>query len=299
MTEYTMTNSILFDGSDDQVTLGVNTNAPADDTIKPINGGLSIAIWVKLDPDSLTDEANGPYGNNGRYEILDATVNGGFSMFFSNGRFSCGVSLKDGDGNIQNLSPLMGHRIAAIQTGSQTRYLYKTSGWHFLVMTWDGNKVFKVHIDGGTNQQGTGVTFGSDVLTHTADDPSGNNALGENKWFINYDTNSNRHLSDIFIGHSETSGNPWEGYIGDFAIWNSTLTNTEIETLYNLHTPVDMSTTQPTKQQGYWRTNAGTGTSIVDVTGNVGASATLVNGPTWSTETPPGDEEKILEGNYV
>ena len=76
-----------------------------------------------------------------------------------------------------------------------------------------------------------------------------------------------------------------EGLMDDVAIFNSALSASDITAIYNNGTPNHIGSFNPV---GWWRmgdNNSGTGTTITDQ-GSGGNDATLVNGPTFSTDTP-------------
>ena len=319
--DYYSTNSILLDGTDDHITLGGDGDVPANGTIKPVTGGLTMAAWVKYDPETPENAAKGPYGDTSSHNIINVTKGGGYGLSFSNLQFYALVQLRDGDGNLANLQISAGesggHYNLLTNPTSGTdynKYLYKENGWHFVVVTWDGNKVIKMYIDGGTSQQGdtsgSGSTnFGSHVQTGASiDDPSGNNPDGDNKWYMLWSTTSTSVTNTWGQDHGalvgsnlaadgSSSGNIFEGNIGDIGIWDVALTNSEIEALYNNHRPVDMSTTQTGNLQGYWRADTGSGTALTEVVGDIGSNGVLVNGPTWSVDTPYNEPNATI-GNY-
>ena len=90
------------------------------------------------------------------------------------------------------------------------------------------------------------------------------------------------------IGEEATGGyNPYHGKIDELAIWaGTTLTSGDAVTLYNGGTPTDLSTFS-TPPSNWWRmgdNNGGTGTALSDAIGS--ASATLINGTTYTTDVP-------------
>jgi len=86
----------------------------------------------------------------------------------------------------------------------------------------------------------------------------------------------------------------FDGKIDEVAIWDKELTSSEIATLYNSGTPLDLSTnvgnySSSGDLHSWWRFEdnsvSGSGGTIVDSSGNSN-SATTVNGPTFSSTTP-------------
>ena len=72
------------------------------------------------------------------------------------------------------------------------------------------------------------------------------------------------------------------GNIEEFAIFTGDITS-RASTYYNNGEPFDLS--GESKLYSYWRMEEGTGTSVADGATNSNAG-TLVNGPTWDTDTP-------------
>lgn len=291
---------LLFDGSDDYALAGISGNDPADGTIKPLTGGLTVAAWVKLD----IDGDDNPYDSVPSLNIVGSNLNGGWRLFYQNRKFQFNVKLVDAGGNTATTVPVSNFAKLKAPTGGTdyARYLYKSDGWHFVVGTWDGNRVKQIYVDGGRDQAGD--TDGSSATNFGSQpEDSGSKkteaAASSGTWFILYDTTSDRDEIDVIIGATPNytaatnvtvgSGNFWEGNIGDVAVWDKELTSAEITTLYNLHVPIDMSTIQKANLQGYWKAEEGTGTVLTDSSGNVGANGALYNDVAWSTTVPSLD----------
>jgi len=81
--------------------------------------------------------------------------------------------------------------------------------------------------------------------------------------------------------------NEFTGKLDEVAVWSGTmLTPSEVNDLYNGGTPTDLSTFS-TPPSNWWRmgdNNGGTGTVLSDAIGS--ASATLINGTSYSTDVP-------------
>tara|TARA_R100000654_G_scaffold74500_1_gene109040 strand:- start:11632 stop:12636 length:1005 start_codon:yes stop_codon:yes gene_type:complete len=317
---YEMTGSVQYDGNDDFAGLGVNGDVPADGTIKMLHGGLTVAAWFKLD---VSTSSGGPYNATTNHMIVSCAANGGWFLQFTNKRVQFGVKLTDGAGNFSAINPTTEFAMGREPTSATDfkRYLYRSDGWHLAVGTWDGNRIKQIFLDGGRSVAGdkngtsstnfgsapeiTSTSTGTDKSHTTAPSPSGNNALGENKWFVKYDeVNLNSHRVDVLIGASPrfnigtglttNIGSEFEGFVGDVAIWDKALTDTQINTIYNNHRPMDMSIIESANLRGYWKANDAAGTSIAATVGN---NATLSNGPTITTITPSLDVTG-LGGNY-
>jgi hypothetical protein len=93
---------------------------------------------------------------------------------------------------------------------------------------------------------------------------------------------------ELYVGESKTGQyNPFLGNIDEFAIFpNTVLSASDATALYNGGTPTDLSTFS-TPPSNWWRmgdNNGGTGTALSDAIGS--ASATLLNGTTYTTDVP-------------
>jgi len=126
--------------------------------------------------------------------------------------------------------------------------------WYHLVITNDGSNT-KIYLDGNTTPIGTG----SDATNYVAAPLKVGSYFGNNYYF--------------------------KGKIDEFSIFSSELSSADVSSVYNNGTPDFLSSYNPV---GWWRmgdSDGGTGTTITDQ-GSGGNDATLVNGPTFSTDTP-------------
>ena len=76
-----------------------------------------------------------------------------------------------------------------------------------------------------------------------------------------------------------------QGLLDEVALWDSALTASNITAIYNSGVPNDISSLNPV---GWWRmgdNNGASGTTITDQ-GSGGNNATLLNGPTFTTDVP-------------
>ena len=79
--------------------------------------------------------------------------------------------------------------------------------------------------------------------------------------------------------------NPFNGKLDEVAVFNSSLSASDVTAIYNSGTPGDISSLSPL---GWWRmgeNDSGAGTTITDQ-GSGGNDGTLTNGPTFSTDVP-------------
>ena len=303
---YVMQKSILFDGVDDFGRFNLESVSPANGTMKPLENGLTLAAWVKLTDDE--SDGAGVYNTTATQGFFGCRKNGGFAIYYSNKRFSGAIALQDGDGNTATLIPVTAFSHARLLASNQLdKPLYKSDGWHFVVMTWDGNRVANLYVDGGRDLAGTaGSAMGSMPETSeskkTAASPGGNNPSGDNKWFIKYGDDAVDEIIGSQISYNTSltpitfpNGGYLGGYAGDFAQWNRCLTSSEVTTLYNLHKPIDMTTMHPDDITGYYRTTNTSGTNIEAV---IGTDITLGQVLSPVTEIPTLDVT-TLGGGYA
>ena len=103
--------------------------------------------------------------------------------------------------------------------------------------------------------------------------------------------NFNTAISNLFIGAETTNNgasfrNYWHGDIDEVAIWNESISQSEITALYNQGSGLDASTnsgnyTSSSNLRGYWKLNEGAGTTVYDNSAN-GKNGT-VYGASWQT----------------
>lgn len=150
-----------------------------------------------------------------------------------------------------------------------------------------------------------GLYAGSTVFAET------NNGIGDNNWhhiaatcagagndyklFIDGSvvntttapaTTSTSADATMKVGNaSSTASAYFNGLADEVAVFSSALTASNISDIYNSGEPTDISSLSPV---GWWRMgddDSGTGTTVTDQ-GSGGNNATLVNGPTFSTNVP-------------
>jgi len=294
---YAMTKSFEFDGTNDGFLANNGGSDPADGTFKSLTTSISVAVWCRLD-DGTTD----PYENTGGYFAVSCNAQGGWTIGYQNRKFFCNFPIDHGNGTDGKGEALSDFRAARNQEGSGnfSRYLHKADFWHLLVATSDMSNratetVTKLYVDGSYdqagNKNGSGSTnFGAAIEatgTNGNNQTLSNNSPGSGSITRRY--NATQQQISLAIGAKPlvTSGstglhtNHWPGYIGDVAVWeNHVLTSAEVETLYNLHNPIDMSTVQNSKLIGYWRPTNGLNDSVSGITGSlVDNGAIVVNSP--------------------
>lgn len=294
---YAMASAFDFDGTNDGfLTNTVNAQNPADGTAKSLTKSLSIAVWVRLD-----DVGGSFYDQAGQQKFISCIANGGWSVGFSNRRFDCNFGL---DNAASSLASARSRFRAAFNDNNAARYLVKDDHWHFVVATSDlenptVSTVTKIYVDGSHDQAGNtngggsgpnGENFGA--MEGNADSIQTVNAsagqtitrrykagVGDTDLVFGGNPGYNSGSSVTTVANTFTSG-----LIGDVAIWEDhVLTGAEVETLYNLHRPIDMSTVQNSKLIGYWRPTNGVNDSVS------GATGTLVDNGAIVTASPSTD----------
>ena len=298
---YAMTKAFEFDGTNDGFITGVGEGVdPANGTIKPTTNSLSVAVWLRLD-----DGTDDPYENSGQYMAVSCTANGGWNVRYNNRKFYANFAIFHGNGTTSGAGAANSDfRAARNQEGSGnfTRYLHKADFWHLVIATSDMSNratetVTKIYVDGSRdqagNKSGSGSTnFGAERLYNSGSTNSStvtlsNSSAASGSITRRYQTEQQGISLTIGGKPLVSSGstgmhtNFWTGYIGDVAVWEDhVLTAAEIETLYNLHNPIDMSTVQNGKLVGYWRPTVGLNDSISSTTGSlVDDGAVVVNAP--------------------
>ena len=119
--------------------------------------------------------------------------------------------------------------------------------------------------------------------------------------YINNDGNATASASDIgtdfqsgghILGAPNTSGSSstLTGKLDEYSIWDIVLTSDQRAAVYNMGVPIDLSTDAgdydcKDNLIGWWRFEENTGTNIAD-SSTSSNYATLVNGPTFSTDVP-------------
>ena len=302
LSEYVMTKAFEFDGTNDGFITGVGDGVdPANGTIKPTTNSISVAAWVRLD-----DSTDDPYNNGGIFDIASCSANGGWKLNYGGTKFQMFGAVYHGDGSTAGQAKALStFRAARNQeaSGNYNRYLHKADFWHLVVGTIDMSNrateiVTKVYVDGSHDQAGrtggSGSTdFGAEPLTTGVNGSSqtlSNSDAASGSMTYRYDA-AQQGISFTIGGKPLVSSgstgmhtNLWTGYIGDVAVWEDhVLTAAQIETLYNLHKPIDMSTVQSDKLVGYWRPTIGLKDSVSGTTG------TLVDDAAVVTQSPSTD----------
>ena len=164
------------------------------------------------------------------------------------------------------------NELITIRQSAQNSFAYTSpsatidTNWHHIAASWSsssattGGDGYDIYLDG--------VKVGNSAGTSTPSSPY---------------TLSSTFAIGARANGTYTSG----GLIDEVAIFDSTLSASDITSIYNSGTPNDISSLNPV---GWWRmgeNDGATGTTITDQ-GSGGNDGTLVNGPTFSTTVPLG-----------
>jgi len=129
--------------------------------------------------------------------------------------------------------------------------------WHHVALTHNGTTPI-LYVDGVAPAQA--FTISNDITT----------------WF------NSVAVTKAEVGAFSTASQWFNGKIDELAYFSTALSAAQIAAIYNSGVPADLT---PYSPSGWWRFEEGTGTSIADSSGN-GHTATLTNGPTFSTDVP-------------
>ena len=158
-------------------------------------------------------------------------------------------------------------------------YSISTGTWYNVVLTIDGSTV-KLYVNG--NQEGSTVTTAPSVYATAGDEFE----IGANPTYRPY---------------------YWDGYIDEFAVFNSTLSASDVTAIYNSGVPADLTSLSPVH---WWRMGDGTGDTddgggapasgdtigtIADQ-GSGSNNGTGTNGPAFSSNVPFSTTSAIFDG---
>ena len=138
-----------------------------------------------------------------------------------------------------------------------------TGQWYHAVITYDASKAssgIKLYLDGSRVDD---ADYASGTYTASANTTTG-----------------------LRVGGLEFNSTVSDGKIDELAIFNSTLSASDVTDIYNSGKPDSLTSYTPV---GWWRMGDGTegasGTTVYDMSTNSN-NATLVNGPTFSSSVP-------------
>ena len=270
------TGTTVADSSSNSNT-GTLTNGPTFNTDVPtFNSNFAISLDGTNDYAPISGSLSA-----GTYDFLTSTLTYTASMWFklddytqnssqvllANNYTSSNVGLQVWYDNRSGISTnaLRVNSWAGSSVSTNTGSAITDNNWHHLVVTATGaSGTLEVYLDGSS-------------LTSTS--------LGA--------TTATAPNQDLAIGGRIISGSvnsPIDGSMDEVALWSVALSASEVTDIYNSGTPTDLSTdagnySSSSSLVGWWRMEEGSGTSIADSSTNSN-TATLTNGPTFSTNTP-------------
>tara|TARA_Y100000310_G_scaffold311055_1_gene356964 strand:+ start:908 stop:1750 length:843 start_codon:yes stop_codon:yes gene_type:complete len=251
--------SIDLDGSDDYVNVGNSSDIKLTATDTSEGDGISVALWVKMDDWNDTTNAK---------PISCFEASGGWQLEWST-RLVWFLRSNSTTNKCQSA-------YKPFESASDVHF--RTSGWHLLVMTYDG-RTMKAWVDNG-------VAFSGGGSVATVDVGSDDNA-------IEYGTGNND--VDLFIGAapnplvggtSALEGGLVAGLIDDVAIWNKAIDQDAVKAIFNSGSPIELTENDGDYDYkdnlvAWWRFEEGSGTSVTDHKGT--NTGTIVNGGAYST----------------
>jgi len=228
--------SVDFDGTDDYMDFGTNTTINS-------SSAFSVSAWFNVD-----NIASFP-----TICLLKTNLTNGFVISLSN---TTGVNAIYNGVWFGSAPTGDTTQFKGFATGNSTLSATLASGWHHLVLTYDGvnpqaSSSTTVYIDGTAYASTQGVGLGS---------------------YAN-------------VNYVAKGAHMFNGLIDEFAIFDSELSSSDATDIYNSGVPASLTSYSPV---GWWRmgdNDSGTGTTITDQ-GSGGNDGTLTNGPTYSTTVP-------------
>lgn len=227
-------------------------------------GGSSFTNTQSVELDGVDD-----YVDCGNVTTLNGQTNITISLWFKQDSSVTGIQYpitKYGTGGNQLLVTYRVGGVIDVNLGgvglfrSANAINYSDGNWHNMVITYDSSR---------TNiYNRTAVSIDNVDIAHST--------------FSQSSTTITTSTANLNIGARTGYGfYEWNGKLDEVAIWNRTLTPTEITEIYNNGVPTDLSSYSP---NNWWRFE-GTGTTATD-SGTGANDGTLTNGATRSTDVP-------------
>ena len=216
----------------------------------------------------------GSFTINHWFRIADSTVSiFNFSGFFNNSNNFFRWGLHNSNGKMNYGFAADGVTVAQNNFANPTLSGDGDSGWYMLTFSIkladDGSSASVIKVYTNANHINGHKTIAR--ANHTSIDTGG--------------------LTFGFGAATESGGVqlPWTGKFDEIAIWNETLDADAITALYNSGTPLNATADSGDYDNSsdlvrYYRCNEGSGTSVIDATGN--ANGTLVADATYTTDNP-------------
>lgn len=252
---------------------GTVSSSPTFSTDVPVFNQFSISL-----------DGSNDYVDLGNPSALQITGDMSIGMWFKTSSGSANrLIAKDGGGGQprQYVLLLLNNKLRWVRFNSSGTLFtidsvdtYNDNAWHHVVVTNKSTGTIDMFVDGVQLTEGTGSG------NYTVETTNGDDGITMNNASV-----------DIEIGYfAQANSQYFNGLIDEVAIWNDALTASEVTKIYNSGSPINIGSndgnyTSASNLQGWWRFEENTGTSIADSSSNSN-SATLVNGPTFSTTTP-------------
>ena len=247
--------SVLFDGTDDFADSGSAFNSIW-------SGSFSISLWYKS-PSSFSAGVDDFVGN-------DFVVGKGY-IEFRYRTTSSKAKIELYFGNSITSSAPYGAYGAEIGVSD----FLSTNTWHHLVWTADrpasGTTTSKLYINGSE------VTL-STISSYLSSLPNAGGTFDNNTLIAaRNNASSGSGSGELYL----------DGHLDEMAFFNSALSSSDVTSIYNSGAPNDITSLSPSH---WWRfgdgTEAGSGTTIYDMSDSGSTNLTLTNGPTYSTDVP-------------
>jgi surface protein len=167
-------------------------------------------------------------------------------------------------------------------SGYQIIFGMEDGGWDRMLLIEPGGGLSLGHTD---NRWQTGISIATGAWQHVAVvyDNGAMRFYFNGTAYATTTTEGNHSSAGTFTigGNQSPGGNYYRGLIDEVAVWNEALTAAEITTLYNSGIGLDAASNSgnyasASNLVGYYKMNEGTGTTLVDASGNVN-TATLSN----------------------
>ena len=240
--------AISCDGSDDYIDLNSNFSSV-------FNSDFSLAFWINL-PDGQPTASG--HGGTSTPNIFGISNSGNAHRFF-------GVINTPGSGDAGYVRVF--YKAGGNQVEAKTASAFfpdGATGWvHVVVTVEEASNGIKIYKNGSAVSVNEAS---SSMSTVTMSNFAGN--------------------VDMTFGASNRGGTPnyeTDASFDEIAIFNAALSSSQVSTIYNNASVYDLD--GHSNLEGWWRFEEGSGTSIADSSSNSN-TATLVNGPTFSTNAP-------------
>jgi sialidase-1 len=188
-------------GSTNYVTYG--------DVLDPVEASYTVSYWFKLDSDGASRIMASKGCNY-------STADGGWATTYgaNDGAVFFRASYGDDD-----------HKLGLKKTIDREAFFGE---WHHLVAVIDQEEgVIKAYLDGVGSYDGSGLANGWDTITDSYDYAFPTGSIFED------DTSRAAPSNELTIGGTKSGGDPLNGRIDDFAVWNRGLTEAEILGIFN------------------------------------------------------------------